>query len=655
VRRALAITLAAVIAGAVVPMAPAQADTGNPLDIGPITMFAPPKEYPARLRDYFARPDATKWGWAEQVLPIALADGRGQNTASAAIAGNCIPAIGEEPRGALVSFNSALLEGACRVHPGNVTFNVGVAHRGQNRDGDTYSTSDRLYFVRYSRTSDCKSPTVQGDGPEIEWNFTGYNLGLDVLRPLGSGQTQITRQIPQDKVGQYLCVAQGHTGRQLKESNVPVLGIDTAFFWRLRGPWTVYKIVGAGESDRPSGVTATGGNAEALVSWTYPDAQLAATKFTATSAPDGKTCMIVGAKTCLITGLRNGVAYTFTVTAERGQLRQTSDASAPVTPRDPNAGGNAGGNAGANAAPLTASQVLVTPVNSDQPQPLGTVDVFATLTGSLAANQQLTARTVLACFVANRGDGCGAARQVLNLQPVVNQQRVRVWIPRAAAGQFLRVTQSATTSTGVVASPAAFRAIGRNPAVGPARVDPPAGADPNANVPQQAGEAAPADGQGGNPAPADPGAANPAPENPQAAVPGAAPNAGSVGALVAAARVDAAVAPIVSTEGEGANGAQSLKLTVPAVQVKNKKIPLAAVVTPRTPGVVTFTLARVTPKGKWIIGKVKTATVNKAGKASSRWILEPKKPAGAYTVVASFVPKQSGAAGVTVTTPITVR
>jgi hypothetical protein len=260
---------------------------------------------------------------------------------------------------------------------------------------------------------------------------------------------------------------------------------------------------------------------------------------------------------------------------------------------------------------------------------------------------------VLACFVANRGDGCSDERRRLELRPVIDLQRVRVWIPSSAAGKFLRLTQTAATSTGALTSPAVYSLVTRQPAVGQALVDPPAGADPDAAVPQQVGEAAAVPGAAPN-AQADAGAQNQAAAAPagQAAAP---VDASALGALAGAARVNVEIAPIVNTEGEGANGAQSLKLTTPAVQKKNTKIPLVAVLSPKAAVKVTFTLTRVTPKGKWIVGKVKTATVNARGKASSKWVLEPKKPAGAYTVVASFVPKQKGAPGVTVTKAITVQ
>ncbi|MFM8516103.1 MAG: fibronectin type III domain-containing protein, partial [Actinomycetota bacterium] len=406
--------MAAALAGAAVP---ASADTGNPLDFGPVFARAGPAGYPAKFVGYYTRPDATKWGWNEQVLPVGLADGRGQNSASAAIAMNCFPATGEEPKDQLLALNRALLEGACKLHPGAVTFNFGTAHRGRTRDGNTFSTQDRRYFIRYSRTSDCESPTVNGDGTEVAPDMTGYGLRMDVIRGIADANTQITRQIPVDKVGQYLCIAQGHTGSQFVESRIPIVGVDEAFFWRVRGPWTVFKIVAAGDSDKPTGVTATAGNAEALVRWDYTASQLAATTFTATSSPDGRTCWVLGAKTCLVTGLRNDVAYKFTVRAERGALRADSAPSDAVTPRDASAPGP-GGNA-ANVQPLAASRLIVAPVNSNDVRPLGAVEVTAPLSGSLSAGQQITGRFVLACFVADRGDGCGAERRQLELRATI--------------------------------------------------------------------------------------------------------------------------------------------------------------------------------------------------------------------------------------------
>ena len=646
---AIAGALAAVtLAGAA---APAFADTGNPLDIGPVIVGVSPKDYPSKFKGYYARPDATNWGWAEEVVPIGLANGRGQNSNPAAIASGCYPAASEAFVTNLGTISPTRAE-FCRLHPGNVIFNVGTAHRARNRDGKTHSTGSRTYFIRYSRTPDCLTPTVVGTGetaPDMR------DLGLDASRGIGANETQITRQIPADKVGLYMCVAQGFFSNQDDPSSLPILGVDEAFAWAVRGPWRVFQIVATDRNYVPTQVAATAGNAQAVVTWSYDEAELAGTEFTVTSAPEGKQCMVTGAKTCTVTGLANGTSYTFTVTAKRPFMTFTSDPSAAVTPAGVNAPGP-GGNA-ANVQPLAASRLIVAPVNSNDARPLGAVEVTAPLSGSLAAGQQIRSRIVLACFVADRGDACGAERRRLELRPTIELQKVRVWIPSSAAGKFLRLTQTVATNTGAPSSPAVYTYVIRQPAVGQALVDPPAGADANAAVPQQVGDVAavPADAGAQN-APVDAGAQNPGAAAPAAQAPAAAPvDAGALGALAAAARVDLEVAPIVNTEGEGANGAQSLKLNMPVVQKKNTKIPLSAVLSPKAAGKVTFTLTRVTPKGKWIVGKVKTATVNARGKASSKWVLEPKKPAGNYTVVASFVPKQKGALGVTVAKAITVQ
>lgn len=86
----------------------------------------------------------------------------------------------------------------------------------------------------------------------------------------------------------------------------------------------------------PRSVRAVAGNAQATLYWSAPenDGGAAITAYNVTSSPGSRTCATAGSLTCIVTGLTNGTAYTFTVTATNSA--GTSNASSPseaVTPR----------------------------------------------------------------------------------------------------------------------------------------------------------------------------------------------------------------------------------------------------------------------------------------------------------------------------------
>lgn len=89
----------------------------------------------------------------------------------------------------------------------------------------------------------------------------------------------------------------------------------------------------------PDGVRATASDGQAIITWRKPASGASPTSYTATSNPGDLSCTST-TTTCTITGLANGTAYTFTVTAQNDAgTSPPSQATAPVTPLNCQLGG----------------------------------------------------------------------------------------------------------------------------------------------------------------------------------------------------------------------------------------------------------------------------------------------------------------------------
>ena len=167
--------------------------------------------------------------------------------------------------------------------------------------------------------------------------------------PASDGGSAITSYTVTSIPGSYTATGTG--------SPITVTGLTngTAYVFRVTADNAIGSSIASAASSpvtpatvpgAPTGVTATGGNAQATVSFTAPSSTGGSpiTSYTVTSNPGSKTATGTGSP-ITVTGLTNGTAYTFTVTAANaigsGGASSASSAVTPVTVPDAPTGATA--------------------------------------------------------------------------------------------------------------------------------------------------------------------------------------------------------------------------------------------------------------------------------------------------------------------------
>ena len=117
-----------------------------------------------------------------------------------------------------------------------------------------------------------------------------------------------------------------------------ILGAVSLLLAALTSFTTARSTLAAPVMDSPTSVTARASNASATIRWVAPidtGGELV-TGYVVTSQPGGQTCTTTGSPaptTCVVSGLTNGVAYTFSVVASTSSATSpASSASSAVTP-----------------------------------------------------------------------------------------------------------------------------------------------------------------------------------------------------------------------------------------------------------------------------------------------------------------------------------
>lgn len=466
---AILVALVVAVPLTLVTAAPSQAvqEAPGPYDIKGGFDIAP-KYIPRWATDYYTSLDR-QYGRADKAVVTELANGLGVNGVAAPNSADCTPdpSMGGPAleRGAA---RTDWIDQHCRIHKDTLSINVGSVAAPSDSAAWQLSGSHRLLFLKNSARSDCLSNGTIDDSSDAR---AVHAVGLRY------GQRQETLDFGFLPASGYLCMAQGFTVKATYYEGGTVKMGD--YWYKVRGPWTVYKVVGLGDMARPTNIRVQPNGTSMRLTWNYPNFPdvlgnasrnvLRSTRFIVKSDPDSRFCNVVGRNGCVVSGLRPGTAYSFTINVNRRHSSLTTDPTAPVVlgasatsaPATPAPSTSAPATpAPATSAPATPSQSAsassaVTPLTpqlrsltaSTTPQPGGNVRVVSMVTGQLRAGESVGQRTLVVCYSAT-ADGPCTTTNSYQLGNNLMKSTLTFLVPRSAAGGYMSLQQIIAVSPG---------------------------------------------------------------------------------------------------------------------------------------------------------------------------------------------------------------
>jgi hypothetical protein len=210
------------------------------------------------------------------------------------------------------------------------------------------------------KASVMSSPSVEPVGFDTPYGLVAFESGLcqSVSTPVANVKLTYSRTI--EGLPLFKWIKNEWLELTSENSGLSVSGNSASFQIVDNGPFDANPVAGMisdpvalavnelpAVPGEPLNPTASAGDTTASVSWNAPSTGDPAVSYTVSATPGAQQCSVLAAQTrCTVTGLTNGIAYTFTVVAKNaggsGNPSSPSNAVTPVAIDNRTAGGACG-------------------------------------------------------------------------------------------------------------------------------------------------------------------------------------------------------------------------------------------------------------------------------------------------------------------------